>query len=378
MSAHIIPLALERNSPLSYGLAALFLALGLVVASLGRRLALAVLDRHRLSEAPLRRAFAALVHSTWPLMPAALGVGAANQVLDLPGATNGRIDIAVLLLATAQAGYWGHSLVDFALTLWFDRHATVDAATRSGRGMLRFAGTTAVWTLALMLGFRALNISISGLAAGLGVFGVAVTLATQSLVGDLFASLSILLDKPFLVGDTIATGSINGRVERIGARTTRLRNVSGEEVVVPNSDLIRTRLHNFRTLRERRIVFGLNVRYETSPTQLRDAAQVVRRAIEGCHKVRFDRAELLSFGDVGLRFEVVYFICDPDFALYTATQERINLAIIEGFWRLGVGFAHTSRGSLPPSQGEPAAPAVDSRADDSKADDGDASAASAA
>jgi small-conductance mechanosensitive channel len=190
-----------------------------------------------------------------------------------------------------------------------------------------------------------LGINVSTLVAGLGVTGVAVALATQSLVSDLFASVSIILDKPFLVGDFIVLDSgYQGTVERIGIRTTRLRSLSGEELVFANSDLGKTRVRNFRSLRERRIVFGFSLRYETPMAQLERITDWLREAIEDAGEdagnTRFDRADMLTFGESGLGFEVVYYVLDGSYNVYTAVQQDINFRIMRLFASHDIQFAY--------------------------------------
>ena len=179
--------------------------------------------------------------------------------------------------------------------------------------------------------------------AGLGIGGVAIALATQSILGDLFASLSIVLDRPFVVGDFIVVGDLMGTVEHVGLKTTRVRSLSGEQLVFSNADLLGSRIRNFKRMAERRIVFAVGVTYQTPAAKLDQIAGVLREIATAAPGVRFDRAHLRSFDDSAITFEVVYYVLDPDYNRYMDTQQRINLAIFRQFEAEGIEFAYPTR-----------------------------------
>src|SRR5690606_25738969 len=187
---------------------------------------------------------------------------------------------------------------------------------------------------------------------GLGVGGIAVALAVQNILGDLFSSFSIVLDKPFVLGDFVIVGNEMGTVEKIGLKTTRIKSLGGEQIVFSNTDLLQSRVRNYKRMADRRIVFSFSVRYETPSELLDQIPQVVRQIIENQENTRFDRAHFQSFGESGLRFEVVYYVTNPSYNVYAAIEHRINLALHRRLAEMGVRFAHAIRSlrvdQLPP------------------------------
>ena len=162
-------------------------------------------------------------------------------------------------------------------------------------------------------------------------------------MGDLFASLSIVLDKPFQVGDFIVVDDFSGTVENIGLKATRVRSLSGEQLVFSNADLTKSRLRNYKLMEERRIAFKFGVTYNTSPDQLQAIPAMLKEIIEGLPNVRFDRAHFSGFGDSSLDFDVVYWMLKPEYGMYMDTQQAINLAMLRGFGERGVDFAFPTR-----------------------------------
>jgi small-conductance mechanosensitive channel len=188
-----------------------------------------------------------------------------------------------------------------------------------------------------------LDVNITTLIAGLGVGGIAVALAVQSILSDLFASLSILLDKPFAVGHFIVVDSIAGTVAHVGLKTTRVRSLSGEEIVLSNTDLLKSRIHNYKRLFERRVLFGFGVTYNTGYDALAAIPSVVREIVQSIPKTRFDRAHFKDYGDSSLNFEVVYFVLDSDYNVYMDVQQAINLEIYRRFEQARIEFAFPTR-----------------------------------
>jgi MscS family membrane protein len=195
----------------------------------------------------------------------------------------------------------------------------------------------------LLLILDQLGFDITALVAGLGIGGVAIALAVQNVLGDLFASLSIVLDKPFVVGDTINVGDMTGTVEYIGIKTTRLRSLSGEMIVFSNNDLLKSRIRNFRVMQERRIVFAVQVTYDTAQEKLERIPGMLRAAVENRKQTRFDRAHFKGFSESALDFEVVYFVTTPDYNVYMDVQQAINLEIYRRFVEEKIEFAYPTR-----------------------------------
>lgn len=243
-----------------------------------------------------------------------------------------------------QAGIWGTRVLDFTITeLLASRAAEGDGELATMKGAVSFLGRLGLWSLVIVLVLSSLNVNVTTLIAGFGVGGIAVALAVQNLLGDLFASFSIILDQPFAVGHFIVVDNLAGTVEHVGIKSTRIRSLSGEELVISNGDLLKARIHNFRSLSERRVLFSFGIVYDTPYEKLEAIPAMVRGIIERMNNVRFDRAHFKEYGDSSLNFEVVYYVLSPDYTVYMDIQQAINLAIFKKFQDEGIGFAFPTR-----------------------------------
>jgi small-conductance mechanosensitive channel len=201
----------------------------------------------------------------------------------------------------------------------------------------------ALWSVILLLALDNLGVDVTALVAGLGVGGIAVALAVQNVLGDLFASLSIVLDKPFVIGDFVNVGELVGTVEHIGLKTTRVRSLSGEQIVFSNADLLGSRIRNFGRMYERRVVFTIGVTYQTPRSKLIAIPRIIREAVEARQKTRFDRSHFKEYAASSIDFETVYFVLDPNFNAYMDIQQEINLQIHERFEAEGIEFAYPTQ-----------------------------------
>lgn len=252
-----------------------------------------------------------------------------------------RIVSSVAILALlVQAALWGDSLIRFFLLGRAKRRVETDASSATTLVALGFLGRMAVWTLATLLALANLGIDVTAMVAGLGIGGVAVALAAQNVLGDLFASASIVLDKPFVLGDFIIVGEDMGTVEHIGLKTTRLRSLAGEQLIFANNDLLKSRIRNMKRMAERRVVFAIGVTYQTPVDKLAAIPAMIRTAVESQSPVRFDRAHFKQYGDFSLVFEVVYFVLAADYNLSMDIQQAINLAIFRRFAEERIEFAY--------------------------------------
>lgn len=238
-----------------------------------------------------------------------------------------------------QVGLWGRGVLQYGIQRALRDRAPEDPASTMGVTVLGFIGSLVLWTLILLLSLEALDVNVNSLIASLGVGGIAVALAAQNVLGDLFASIAILLDKPFVVGDGIQVGDFNGSVEKIGVKTTRLRSVNGEEIVMGNSDLISSRIRNFKRLQERRVITQIGVEYDTPIAKLREIPQMLREIVGHVPDTRFDRAHFTGFGDSALKFELVYFAQRLEYVSMMDMQQAVNIEILERFEREGIQFA---------------------------------------
>ncbi|MDR7555848.1 MAG: mechanosensitive ion channel family protein [Armatimonadota bacterium] len=305
------------------------------LAALGRRAAATPSDLDDLLVALLAR--------TRGFFLLALGVHAAATVLTLPPRVGRALGVAVGLLVLLQIGLWGSAVIGFYIGRAVRRTVEQDAAVATTLSAFGFLARLVLWTLVAFVALDNLGVNITALVAGLGVGGIAVALALQNVLGDLFASFSIVLDKPFVIGDFIVIDGFAGTVERIGLKTTRVRSLSGEEIVFSNADLLKSRVRNYKRMQERRVVFSFGVVYETPPETLARIPAMVRAIVEAQPLARFDRAHFAAYGEFALTFEVAYYVRTPDYAAYMDTQQAINLELYRRFQAEGIEFAYPTR-----------------------------------
>jgi small-conductance mechanosensitive channel len=246
------------------------------------------------------------------------------------------VTITALLL---QIAIWTDVVIVLFLERYMKRRLETDAASVTMMSALAFLGRVVAWTAAVLLILENQGAQINSLVAGLGIGGVAVALAAQNVLGDLFAALSIVLDRPFILGDFIAVDDFLGSIEHIGLKTTRLRSLSGEQLIFSNADLLHGRIRNYKRMYERRIQFSFGVEYGTSHDKLAALPGTVREAITAQQRTRFDRAHFKAFGDSSLLFEVVYYVLSPDYNLYMDIQQAINLTLVRRLAEDGIEFA---------------------------------------
>ena len=200
-----------------------------------------------------------------------------------------------------------------------------------------------IWSLGIVFLLDNLGFKISTVIAGLGVGGVAIALAAQAVLGDLFSYFVIFFDRPFEVGDFLVVGDKVGAVEYIGIKTTRIRALGGEQLVFHNTDLTNSRIHNYKKMEKRRVVFQIGVTYQTTADQLEEIPKIVKNIIEGQKEVVFDRGHFATFGDFSLNFEFVYYVLGADYTHYMDIQQAINLNIYRAFEEQGIEFAYPTQ-----------------------------------
>lgn len=249
----------------------------------------------------------------------------------------------IVLALILQGGFWAGAGISFTFGNIIKKRSKEDASSKTTITFLGFVTRFVLWIIILLLVLDNLGVNITGLVAGLGIGGIAVALAVQNILGDLLASLSIILDKPFVIGDFIVVDSLAGTIEHIGVKTTRIRSLSGEQIIFSNNDLLKTRIHNYRRMSERRIVFKFGVVYQTSLAKLKVIKIIVKDVIEKTEAARLDRVHFKEYGKSSLNYEVVYYVTSPDYNLYMDVQESINLEIFRRFADEGIVFAYPTR-----------------------------------
>jgi small-conductance mechanosensitive channel len=267
----------------------------------------------------------------------------ASQVITIRPSVEAVWQKIVVLILIIQFGLWASASVSFALGRVIEKRMDQDASSATTLSLLGYIARVILWVIVLLLILDNLGVNITGLVAGLGIGGIAVALAVQNILGDLLASLSIVLDKPFVIGDFIVVDSLSGTVEHIGLKTTRIRSISGEQLVFANNDLLKSRVRNYKRMQERRIVFGFGVVYSTPLEKLTLIKKRVGDIVNKTENARLDRVHFKEYGDSALNFEVVYFVANPDFGSYMDIQEAINLGIFQCFAEEGIEFAYPTQ-----------------------------------
>jgi small-conductance mechanosensitive channel len=226
---------------------------------------------------------------------------------------------------------------------WNSRKWSPDRTFAGSLEIITFVAHLLIWSLLTLVALENLGINITALLAGLGVGGVAVALALQSVLGDLLASLSIALDKPFVVGDRLVIDAFAGSVERIGIKSTRLRSDTGEQIILSNADILKSRVRNFGRAPEQRALATIRVDYATPADKLQAIPKLLEHIVREQQNVRFDRCHLTALGDSSLQFELSYFVQQPKLNPLLDLQQAVNFRIIEEFRRLGVEFAYPTQ-----------------------------------
>jgi len=273
----------------------------------------------------------------------AVALYAGSHFLTLPGALKTFLEKLVIIAFLLQGVVWGGAVLDFFIQRARKQKGEEDKAGLTTFSALGFVGRLVLWSVALLLVLDNLGVDITALVAGLGVGGIAVALAVQSILGDLFASMSIVLDKPFVIGDFIIVDNLMGTVKHIGLKTTRVQSLTGEEIVFANSDLLKSRIKNYKRMIERRILFTVGVIYQTPAEKLEAIPGMIREIVEAQENVRFDRAHFKQFGAFSLDFETSYYVKDPDYLVYMDIQQAINLALFRKFAAEGIEFAYPTQ-----------------------------------
>lgn len=335
---------IAANTMTEWAIAGAIVVLSLLMALLLRRLARRQYQRFaeteviELMELPLEVAGRT---GLLFLLAASLYLGLAT--LTIPTRLWQALTHGALGIAFWQAGVWGSSAVQAWLRVRRKAAMEDDKAAAGSLGIIGFIARVLVWTLVTLLALDNFGIDITTLVAGLGVGGIAVALAVQNVLGDLFASLSITLDRPFVIGDFVVVDTFMGNVEHIGVKSTRLRSISGEQIIMANADLLGSRVRNYGRMKERRSLFTLGVTYETPHEKLKAIPGLIRECIERQPGTRFDRSHFSGYGDFSLNFETVYFVLDGEYAAFMNAQQDIYFAIHAAFEKQGIEFAYPTQ-----------------------------------
>lgn len=253
------------------------------------------------------------------------------------------VDVLAMIAATVLGIRFLIALAEYFLRLYWITHQSKNPNLQQSINALVPAIKVVIWTIGLIFLVDNLGFDISAMVASLGIGGVAVALASQGILQDLFSYFSILFDRPFEIGDFIIVGDFLGTVEYVGVKTTRLKSLSGEELILANTDLTGSRIRNFKRMQRRRILFTIGVTYETPLEKLQEIPAIIKGIIESLENISFDRAHFSNYGDFSLDFEVVYFVHSNDYNQYMDIQETINFRLKQEFEKRSIEFAYPTQ-----------------------------------
>lgn len=287
----------------------------------------------------------ALIGETRAWVLLAISVYVATSPVRLPPRLASYLEPTAKLVLLWQIASWGAGAISFWVKHHLEHRTTM--TDRAGVAMINAIGVGAkvlLWILVIVTTLKSVfGIEITPLITGLGVSGIAIALAVQNILGDLLAALAIVFDKPFDVGDTIGVDQITGTVEHIGLKTTRIRSITGEQIIIGNGDLLKSRLRNYRRMYQRRVAFTLDVTFDTPPAVLAKLPGMLERIVSAQNPVKFDRSHVSTFNDSAVRVETVYYVLDADYKKYMDVQQAINLEILSRFAAERVRFAFPTR-----------------------------------
>jgi small-conductance mechanosensitive channel len=263
--------------------------------------------------------------------------------LHLGDQLRGVIRYALIIVLTIRFVFIFQEIVRYGIRKSYQRARPNDPTAEPLIKNLTNVVCWAIWAIGVVFVLDNLGINISTLVAGLGIGGIAVALAAQAVLGDLFSALSIFVDKPFEVGDFIIIDDLMGTVEYVGLKTTRIRSLSGEQIILSNSDLTKSRIKNYKRMELRRIAFKIGVVYQTSLVKVKEVPDLIREIFTKMKGVKLDRVHFASFGDFSLNYEIVYFVQSSDYNVYMDKQQEINFSIKELFEREQIEFAYPTQ-----------------------------------
>src|ERR1700723_228660 len=283
-----------------------------------------------------------LIGNTKQILFFAVALDVAQESLTLPDRVQRIVSNTVMILILIQIGLWAGRAVRFYLEMK-ELERGADRVFAGSLDIINFVARMLIWSLLILVGLSNLGVNITALLAGLGVGGVAVALALQNVLGDLFASLSIALDKPFVIGDSLVIDTYVGKVEHIGIKTTRLRSETGEQIILSNADILKSRVRNFGRLSQQRILATIRLTYDTPADKLKAMPKLLENIVREHAQARFERCHLKSLGESCFQFELSYFVQQPSVNPMLDLQQAVNFRIIDELRRLGVHFAYPTQ-----------------------------------
>ena len=343
MVSDILQRTFLGNTVAAYGIVLLNIAVGIAIAHLLKRLILRRLKRWaKRTTTTLDDQLVHLIErpTLWLLYLGSCYISLQN--LSLYPTVAQLLTVVGIIFATLLLLQLVGSVAEYGLRIYGFIHRDQPNIRQSLNALIPAVRVT-LWAIGIVFVLDNLGFDISAVVTGLGIGGVALALASQGILQDLFSYFSILLDRPFEIGDFIFVGEMMGTVEHVGIKTTRLRSLDGEQLIIANTDLTASRIQNFQRMAQRRIQFTLGVTYETGFAQLEKIPEIIRQIVDEIPQARFDRAHFAHFGDFSLNYEVVYLVETSDYTVYRDIQQRINLSIKQQFDQAGIEFAYPTQ-----------------------------------
>ena len=253
------------------------------------------------------------------------------------------IRVAMMFVTTFFVLRLISSAIQYSIVAFLSRQENSDTKQKQARGLMIILKVT-IWILGMVFLIDNLGYNVTTIITGMGIGGIAIALAAQAILGDLFSYFVIFFDRPFEIGDFIIVDDKTiGSIEYIGVKTTRIRAISGEQIICGNKNLTDSRVHNYKRMLRRRVVFSLGVTYQTTPDKMRKIPGMIRDIISAQEHATFDRSHFSAFGDFSLNFETVYFIETADYNLFMDTQQKIYLELLEKFNQENIEFAYPTQ-----------------------------------
>lgn len=332
-----------NNSLYDYLLALIVLIIAIVVLKIFQVVVLSRLKKlSQKTENKIDDIMIEVFSSVRPPLYLVVGLYLSFKMIALPELVVKVINILFLIIVVYEIVRALQKIIDFIIKQAISNNKGKSKDKKYSESMLRALSMIikiVLWVIAIVLVLSNLGVDVTSLVASLGIGGIAIALALQGVLGDMFSSFSIYIDKPFQIGDYITAGTDSGTVEKIGLKTTRLKTLQGEELVIANQELTTARISNFKKMEKRRVVANLGVVYDSKLEQLKSIPQIIKQIVEAGDKLEFGRCHFKSFEASSLNFELVYYVDSQDYEIYMNEQEKINLAIFEEFAKQNIEFA---------------------------------------
>jgi small-conductance mechanosensitive channel len=330
------------NSARAWLVAAIVAAIVYLVLAVARRILINRLGALAArTETDVDDAMVDAIRRTRPFFIAAVAVGAAMRGLSIHDRLGGPMSVVLQLLVLVQVGVWISGLIKFLVGRALTKRR--EATDRIGIAAVKAIGVTVeivAWFVLVVVALQFIfEKNVATLLTGISIGGIALALAVQNILGDLLAAVAIVFDRPFDVGDSIAIDNLAGTVEQIGLKTTRLRSVTGEQLVIGNAELLKSKLRNYKRMYERRVLLNLDVTYDTPADVIERIPGFLKDIVNGQKSVRFERSHFAGFQESALRIETVYFVLDPEYKQFMDVQQAVDLAVLRRFAAEGITFA---------------------------------------